>query len=186
MAKKDNKGNLHSENNGQFISKEEQEAKRQEAEKIYNSEPQTTEPRNDELDRQEKSPSLDELLGEEFKGYKGQQAVDKLLQEKRGHVKGAFHREDIGDIDLLWGNDSLGLQHIINQRDGEKEGHAQEIMDHLSIAIEKGEFKQKNDRGNFVFAYKEGNVQYRTVIAPEYHNNKITYVLTAFRRGKRR
>ncbi len=135
---------------------------------------------------EEKSPSIDELLGEEFKGYKGQRAVDKLMQEKRGHVKGAFHRDDIGDIDLLWGNDSLGLQHIVKQRDGEKEGHAQEIMEHLSVAIEKGEFKQKNDRGNFIFAYKEDSVQYRTVIAPEYHKNKITYVLTAFRRGKRR
>ena len=59
---------------------------------------------------------LDELLGEEFKGFKGQAAVDKLLREQRGHVKGAFHREDIGDIDLIWGNEDVGLYHAIEQR----------------------------------------------------------------------
>ena len=59
---------------------------------------------------------LDALLGEEFKGVKGQAAVDKLLKEKRGHVKGAFHRNDIGDIDLLWGNASTGLEHILERR----------------------------------------------------------------------
>ena len=135
---------------------------------------------------QKAPPSLDEILGEGFKGYKGQDAVNKLLQEKHGHIKSAFHRDDIGDIDLLWGNDKLGLQHIIKQREEEKQEHSQEIMEHLVDAIEKGEFKQKNDRGNFVFSYRESEVQYRAIIAPEYHNHKITYVLTDFRRGKRR
>ena len=183
MAKQDDKGNLHSNLNGRFVSKGEQEAKREEAEKIYNSDSNPTD--NDEIE-DSKSPSIDELLGEEFKGFKGQEAVEKLLKEKRGHIKGAFHREDIGDIDLLWGNDYLGLQHIIKQREAEKQEHSQEIMEHLVDAIEKGEFKQKNDRGNFVFSYKNSGVQYRTIIAPEYHNHKITYVLTAFRRGKKR
>lgn len=49
------------------------------------------------------SSKLDNLLGKEYVGVKGQAAIDKLMQEKQGHVKGAFHREDIGDIDLLWG-----------------------------------------------------------------------------------
>lgn len=61
----------------------------------------------------EPAKDISGLLGEEFKGYKGQAAVDKLMREKKGHVKGAFHRDDIGDIDLLWGNDYLGLQHIL-------------------------------------------------------------------------
>ena len=124
-------------------------------------------------------------MGKEYKGYKGQAAIDKLMHEKQGHVKGAFHREDIGEIDLLWGNDNIGLKHIITQREKEKEGHVEEILNHLSTAIEKGEFKKRNDRGNFEFVYKVNNAQYKTIIAPEYHNHKITYVLTAFRRGKK-
>ena len=39
MATEDDKGNLHSDQNGRFISKEEQEAKIKNAERIYNSDP---------------------------------------------------------------------------------------------------------------------------------------------------
>ena len=60
---------------------------------------------------------LDNLLGEEFKGYKGQDAVDKLLKEKRGHVKNAFTRPEIGGIDLVWGDENGGLLHTIMRRD---------------------------------------------------------------------
>lgn len=119
---------------------------------------------------------LNKLLGEEFKGVKGQAAVDKLLKERRGHVKGAFHRDDIGDIDLLWGNDYVGLQHIIKQR--EKQGiEGAKFVAELSNIVENGKFYKKNDRGNFEFLHN-GKM---AIIAPEYHGNKITYVLTAYR-----
>lgn len=128
---------------------------------------------------------LEKLMGEEFKGVKGQAAIEKLMAEKRGHVKAAFQRDDIGDIDLLWGNDSLGLQHIIKHREAEKAGHAEEVLTYLANAIEKSEFKKKNDRGNFEFAYSEAGYKFKVVIAPEYHGKRITYLLTAFRRDKK-
>ena len=130
-------------------------------------------------DAQADATALNALMGEEFKDVKGQAAIDKLMQEKRGHVKAAFHRDDIGDIDLLWGNDRLGLQHIIFQREKEKEGHAREILSDLATAIEKGTFQKRNNRGNFEFKYGKSYV----VIAPEYHGNKITYLLTAYKRN---
>ena len=131
---------------------------------------------------------LNEWLGEEFKGYKGQEAVEKLLQERHGHVKGAFHRDDIGDIDLVWGNDSAGLQHIETQRLKETNGeeHAKDIFANLSESVANGVYDQKNERGNFVFIYKKGGLTYRVIIAPEYHKHKITYILTAYRKGKKK
>ena len=152
------------------------------AERIYNSDPPST----PNLTAESNKVELNALLGEEFKGFKGQDAVNKLIQEKRGHVKGAFHREDIGDIDLLWGNENVGLKHAIEQRLKEKNGeaHAQDMLDNLAEAINKGMYSKRNDRGNFEFIFKKDGVEYRTIIAPEYHKNKITYVLTAFRRGK--
>lgn len=123
---------------------------------------------------------LDMFLGEEFKGVKGQAAVEKLLKEKRGHVKGAFHRDDIGDIDLVWGNDYVGLQHIIKQR--EKQGiNATEFLEELSDVVNNGDFYQKSERGNFEFLHK-GKM---AVIAPEYRRNKITFVLTAYKTRKK-
>lgn len=123
-----------------------------------------------------KNKSHDEFFGEEFKGVKGQAAVEKLLKEKRGHVKGAFHRDDIGEIDLLWGDDNVGLKHIIKQR--EKQGiDSNEFVRNLSTVIEKGDFYQKSDRGNFEILYN-GKM---AIIAPEYHGNKVTFLLTAYK-----
>lgn len=131
------------------------------------------------LERRRKS-ELTTLLGEEFKGYKGQDAVNKLLQEKRGHVRGAFHRDDMGDIDIFWGSDTVGLKHILQRR--EEQGiNAEEFVSNLAEVVEKGEFKKRNDRGNFEFWY-DGKM---AVIAPEYHGNKITFVLTAYKRSKK-
>lgn len=134
----------------------------------------------EKLDKKENESSpqdeLEELLGEEFKGYKGQAAIDKLLQEKRGYVKGAFHREDIGDIDLLWGNDFIGLRHIIKQR--EAQGiNISDFMKDLSSVIEEGRFRKKTGRGDFEFV-KDGKL---AVIAIEYHGNKMQYLLTAYK-----
>lgn len=124
---------------------------------------------------------IEDILGEEFKGVKGQAAVEKLLQEKKGHVKAAFHREDIGDIDLIWGNDTLGLQHIIKQR--EAQGiDVNEFLMEIPEAIEKGEFYQKSERGNFEFLYNGKMV----IVAPEYHGKKLTFVLTAYKTRKKR
>lgn len=115
-------------------------------------------------------------MGREYKGYKGQAAVDKLMQERKGHVKGAFHRDDIGDIDLLWGNDYLGLQHILRQR--EKQGiDGTEFVKDLAEVVEKGTFRKKNDPGNFEFLHNGKMV----VIAPEFHGNKLTFLVTAYK-----
>jgi hypothetical protein len=52
---------------------------------------------------------ITEFWGEKFEGFKGQEAINKLLQEKRGHIPAAFHRDDIGDIALIWGDEKAGL-----------------------------------------------------------------------------
>jgi len=38
------------------------------------------------------------------------------MQERQGYVKGVFTRKDIGDIDLVWGDNSKGLCHIVKRR----------------------------------------------------------------------
>lgn len=39
-------------------------------------------------------------------------AINFLLRKKSGQVKGAWNVSGIGDIDIIWGNDHLGLKHI--------------------------------------------------------------------------
>ncbi|WRA98779.1 DUF3519 domain-containing protein [Helicobacter pylori] len=51
----------------------------------------------------------------EFKGD-GLGAINKLLETKKGFVAGAFYKEGLGDIDLVWGDKDYGLEHILKRR----------------------------------------------------------------------
>ncbi|EGL3837826.1 hypothetical protein IQ299_001476, partial [Campylobacter upsaliensis] len=103
----------------------EEEAKR--AEEIYKRQEeiyQAQEANNlkDILEAEEK-PLKDEF-GVNFEGFKGKEAIEKLLEEQRGQVKGAFYKEGLGEIDLVWGDKNYGLEHILNKHGGEFENLA--------------------------------------------------------------
>lgn len=57
---------------------------------------------------------IDTEYGEAFPKYSGKpkEAIEHLLKVRRGYVPAAFRRNDIGDIDLVWGNRWYGLRHI--------------------------------------------------------------------------
>jgi hypothetical protein len=120
---------------------------------------------------------ITKLLGPEYTGVKGQAAIDKLLAEKQGHVKGAFYREDIGHIDLLWGNDRLGLQHIIRERETKDSINAREFLADIAGVIETGYFYGKNKYGDFLFRLDKKVA----VVALTFKNNKLVFLLTAFK-----
>nr|WP_258220532.1 DUF3519 domain-containing protein [Helicobacter pylori] len=83
----------------------------------------------------------------EFKND-GLGAINKLLETKKGFVAGAFYKEGLGDIDLVWGNKDYGLEHILKRREkqaknkGLNEQQAKEyalnIAKTIPEAIEKG------------------------------------------------
>lgn len=54
----------------------------------------------------------------QFKG-KVNEAFNFLLSHKSGDLLGVFHRDDVGDIDLVWGNEKIGLAHILGKHVGE-------------------------------------------------------------------
>lgn len=119
---------------------------------------------------------ISKLLGKEIKGVKGQQAVERLLKERQGHVKGAFHRDDLGDIDLIWGDDTCGLQHILLHR--EEQGiDAQEFVKDLAEVVEKGTYRKQNKRGNYELLYN-GKM---AIVSPELQGNKMTFLVTTFK-----
>ena len=123
--------------------------------------------------------TLKEFLGKEFTGVKGQQAVEKLLQEKQGHVKGAFTRQDIGDIDLVWGDEKIGLAHIIKQRQ-KQNIDVNGFLNTLPEVIDKGQIIP-GKRGRLEIQHQDKTA----VILPEYFGEKIQLVLTAFEKTKK-
>lgn len=67
-------------------------------------------------------------FGENYPQYyhNGAGAIEKLLETKGGQVAGAFYREGLGDIDLVWGevtdpknHKGFGLAHILDKRTAE-------------------------------------------------------------------
>lgn len=77
--------------------------------------------------------------GEAFTQFKGKpkQAIEHLLKVRRGYVPGAFHRDDIGDIDLVWGNRNYGLKHIELRRNKTNQDF-NKLMEELPDIIEHG------------------------------------------------
>ena len=119
------------------------------------------------------------LLGDEIKGVSGQDAVNVLLEKKSGHVKAAFIREDIGTIDLIWGDETCGLCHIIKQR--EKQGtDPTEFLSDIEDVITYG-IISKNRKGRFEIFYNRKIA----IVSPELRGNKLTFLLTAYKTRKK-
>ncbi|WP_441711516.1 DUF3519 domain-containing protein [Helicobacter pylori] len=89
----------------------------------------------------------------EFKND-GLGAINKLLETKKGFVAGAFYKEGLGDIDLIWGtpktkdSDGYGLAHILERRisnemkkglsEVEAKEYALNIVKSIPEVLEKG------------------------------------------------
>nr|WP_232262897.1 DUF3519 domain-containing protein [Helicobacter pylori] len=91
----------------------------------------------------------------EFKGD-GLGAINKLLETKKGFVAGAFYKEGLGDIDLVWGNKDYGLEHILKRREdqalnngineAEAKEYAMSVVKTIPEVIEKGVKVERNGR----------------------------------------
>ncbi|EAJ8485006.1 DUF3519 domain-containing protein [Campylobacter upsaliensis] len=110
----------------------------------------------DEVIRQENKPSVKPLdeFGVNFEGFKGKEAINKLLEEQRGQVAGAFYKEGLGEIDLVWGDENFGLRHILNKHGDEFEDIAAELEE----IIAKGEVVKDNDRATLKYIKENGDI----------------------------
>lgn len=129
---------------------------------------------------QSNAADISGFLGTEYQG-KGQAAIQKLRQEKNGYIKGAFHRSDIGDIALVWGNDDVGLKHIIKRR--EEQGIDVDLfLEDIDEVIEKGNIQKSQETGNFEIWHNKK----MAVISPEFKGNQLMFLLTAFKSRKQK
>ncbi|EPH5975623.1 PBECR2 nuclease fold domain-containing protein, partial [Campylobacter upsaliensis] len=141
----------------------------------------------DEVIRQENKPSVKPLdeFGINFEGFKGKEAINKLLEEQRGQVAGAFYKEGLGEIDLVWGDSKKGLSHILERRkeDFIKQGldenealeRALEFVKKIPQIIEQGEVKVGVNRA-FVDTKDD-----RALIALDYKGKDKKWVITAYK-----
>ncbi|GAA7917804.1 DUF3519 domain-containing protein [Helicobacter pylori] len=122
----------------------------------------------------------------EFKND-GLGAINKLLETKKGFVAGAFYKEGLGDIDLVWGNKDYGLEHILKRRiesyikKGLKpkfaEQRALNLVRMMPEVIEKGKVG-RDDQGRLKIETKDILVALRDNWQGEPLKNK--WVITGF------
>ena len=112
------------------------------------------------------------VFGNVYDSFKGKvrDAVSFLFKNKDGEAKGVFHREEIGEIGLIWGDDKKGLAHIISKHIVQNSDYnsvselinvIDDVVNNGDITIQKGGNWRidkdghrvaiaKNDEGNFV------------------------------------
>ena len=114
-----------------------------------------------------------ELLGTEYY-EQGSDAITRLMAEKGGFIRDAFHRNDIGDIALIWGDDNKGLCHIIKRRKQTKQPLGK-LLHSMDEVIKNGKLTRGNNN-EFLISYK-GKV---VVTMAHLFNNLLQFIVTAF------
>ncbi|EAH4775865.1 hypothetical protein ACRXHM_000124 [Campylobacter coli] len=125
-------------------------------------------------------------FGENYAEYyhDGKGALQKLLIEKQGQVAGAFHRKDLGDIDLVWGDRNFGLSHIVNRREEdfikqglnkiEAKNKALNFIKEIENIINNGNVKKGNNRA-FIDIKNS-----RVMVALDYKGKDKKWIITAY------
>ncbi|WP_331273547.1 DUF3519 domain-containing protein, partial [Helicobacter pylori] len=123
---------------------------------------------------------------------KPKEALEKLLQEKNGQVAGAAYRDDLGEIDFVWGKDGksgYGLAHILEKREKQytrlglnaeqiKE-RTNELLKEIPNILQKG-FKEEDRPGYAVITLNNSKV----ILSKFKGDNELKnhYMITSFER----
>ena len=100
------------------------------------------------MDDEEPKPVGSGVFGNIYNQFKGKvkEAFDFLMKHKGGDLLGVFHRKDVGDIDLVWGDHGGGLAHIIRRHIIEQNDfkNVDEIQKVIEDVIRNGLIVRKN------------------------------------------
>ena len=133
-----------------------------------------------EMAMAEEQPEAGEF-GPIFMGFKGNpvQAAQYLVKRKTGDAVGVFSNPEIGEIDLIWGDEKGGLAHIIDKHIVRYDDFdtLKDAMEAINKTINDGELSTQTD-GRKVF-YLNGN----KVIVEK--TNSTNWVLTAYDSGRK-
>ena len=111
----------------------------------------------------------------QFKG-KVKEAFNFLMHHKSGDLLGVFHRDDVGDIDLVWGNEKMGLAHILGKHVGEGKDFEtpDDAIAMIDNVINNGNIMQ--DTPNRYVITLDG---FRVGIRKEFDGKKKKWIVTA-------
>ena len=146
--------------------------------------PQSTPTEVDEL-----QPIGNSFFGKVYNQFKGKakEAVNFLMRHKSGKLLGVFHRNDIGEISLVWGDEKGGLAHIISKHIVEQNdfNNIDEVINTMLQVINNGTITREN-KDKVVIDYND----YRVAIRKQTRDNngnvveQGNWIVTAFDKSR--
>ena len=141
------------------------------------------------MDDEEPKPVGSGVFGNIYNQFKGKvkEAFDFLMKHKGGDLLGVFHRKDVGDIDLVWGDHGGGLAHIIRRHIIEQNDfkNVDEIQKVIEDVIRNGLIVREN-KDKINIEYNGYRVSIKKTIRDSKGNvveNK-NWIVTAFDKSK--
>lgn len=107
----------------------------------------------------EPKPIGHSTFGSVYNQFKGKvlQAVKFLVNHESGDLLGVFHRNDIGDIDMVWGDEGGGLCHILNKHINDKDfPTVKDLVSRIEDIINKGEVDERHSNADKLVLVKDG------------------------------
>lgn len=129
--------------------------------------------------------------------HSGESAIQKLLTEAQAHkgkepfkgqVAGAFYRKELGDIDLIWGNDKIGLQKIVEKHLNDFAHFAgnnpyEKMSNAINEIIQNGKLLTEN--GVNTLWYKNGDEYYLVGISKGFNKQgDNNWIVTSYKKTK--
>lgn len=163
---------------------------------IYERELQTIHNLRQEIENATNTTPLKEFGTNYAEFYKdGAGAVKKLLAEAKaaseagesfnGQVAGAFWRKELGDIDLVFGDESMGLAHIVKKHGDEftqfkGDTQSDKIANALSEIVKNGVVESKNGVNSIVL--KQHGQEFRVGLSKGFDGKgENKWIITAYK-----
>lgn len=119
----------------------------------------------------------------QFEG-KPKEAIKHLKKTQKGECPKALHRDDIGFIDIVWGevtdpvkHKGYGLSHIIDKHEAEIKELGFNVEDFIPIVVQFGEMEEKaSDEKKIMLESR----MFRVVIQKKWNGKSKTFLLSTF------
>ncbi|MES5005880.1 hypothetical protein [Prevotella disiens] len=137
----------------------------------------------------EPQPIGNSFFGKVYNQFKGKakEAVNFLMRHRSGKLLGVFHRNDIGEISLVWGDEKGGLAHIISKHIVEQNdfNNIDDVINTMQQVINNGTITREN-KDKVVIDYND----YRVAIRKQTRDNngnvveQGNWIVTAFDKSR--
>lgn len=116
-------------------------------------------------------------FGENYSEYAGKpkEALNFLIDKKSGQVRNAWERDDIGDIDIVYGKKAFGLRHIIGKHVGiTEDGKEKDFKDENELTSTVDKLLRK---GELIKDFVDGNGFRKRILSLGKHTLVITQTI---------